>query len=122
LAQGGGMLYFAEASAEPGLDAVLARYGIQVDPGLVADDVYAIESPYLVVSHFFGDSELARDLKKAQYNLLFPTARGLTILKQGPAEVTQDSAVLTTSPNAWEVKAPTENPQRQSGDKAGSIP
>jgi gliding motility-associatede transport system auxiliary component len=122
LDQGGRMLYFAEAGAEPGLNSLLAKYGVEVDPGLVADDVYAIESPYLVVSHFFGDSELARDLKKDQYNLQFPTARGLTILKQGLAEGTQVSPVLTTSPNAWEVKAPTENPQRQSGDKAGSIP
>ena len=122
LEQGGRMLYFAEASAEPGLDAVLARSGIQVDPGLVADDVYAIDSPYLVVSHFFGDTELARDLKKAQYNLQFPTARGLTALKEGMAEGTEVAAVLTTSPNGFEVKAPTENPQRQSGAKAGSIP
>jgi hypothetical protein len=122
LGQGGRMLYFAEASAEPGLDAVLARYGIQVDPGLVADDVYAIDSPYLVVSHFFGDTELARDLKKAQYNLQFPTARGLTALKEGLAEGTDVATVLTTSPNAFEVKSPTENPERQSGAKAGSIP
>jgi ABC-type uncharacterized transport system involved in gliding motility auxiliary subunit len=122
LAQGGRMLYFAEASAEPGLDALLAKAGIQVDPGLVADDVYAIDSPYLVVSHFFGDTELARDLKKAQYNVQFPTARGLTVLREGLAEGTQVAPVLTTSPNGFEVKTPTENPKRQSGDKAGSIP
>jgi ABC-type uncharacterized transport system involved in gliding motility auxiliary subunit len=122
LGQGGRMLYFAEAGAEPGLDPLLAKAGIQVDPGLVADDVYAIDSPYLVVSHFFGDTELARDLKKAQYNLQFPTARGLTVLHEGLAEGTQVAPVLTTSPNGFEVKNPTENPQRQSGDKAGSIP
>jgi ABC-type uncharacterized transport system involved in gliding motility auxiliary subunit len=122
LGQGGRMLYFAEAAAEPGLDALLARYGIQVDPGLVADDVYAIDSPYLVVSHFFGDTELARDLKKAQYNLQFPTVRGLTALREGLAEGTQVAPVLLTSPNGFEVKTPTENPRRQSGDKAGSIP
>src|SRR5215813_8247541 len=122
LDQGGRLLYFAEADAEPGLDALLARYGVQVDPGLVADDVYAIDSPYLVVSHFFGETELARDLKRAQYNLQFPTARGLTVLKEGLAEGTQVAPVLTTSPNGFEVKAPTENPQRQSGAKAGSIP
>jgi len=122
LDQGGRMLYFAEAGAEPGLDAVLARQGVQVDPGLVADDVYAIDSPYLVVSHFFGDTELARDLKRAQYNLQFPTARGLTALKEGLAEGTEVAPVLTTSPNGFEVKTPVENPQRQSGDKAGSIP
>lgn len=122
LEQGGRMLYFAEAAAEPGLDALLARYGVQVDPGLVADDVYAIESPYLVVSHFFGDTELARDLKKAQYNLQFPTVRGLTALREGLAEGTQVAPVLLTSPNGFEVKTPAENPRRQSGDKAGSIP
>ncbi len=122
LAQGGRMLYFAEAQAEPGLDALLARYGIQVDPGLMADDVYAIDSPYLVVSHFFGETELARDLKKAQYNLQFPTVRGLTALHEGLAEGTQVAPVLLTSPNGFEVKTPTENPRRQSGDRAGSIP
>jgi hypothetical protein len=122
LDQGGRLLYFAEAGAEPGLDAVLARAGVEVDKGIVADDVYAIDSPYLVVSHFFGDTELARDLKKAQYNLQFPTARGLTVLHEGLAEGTQASPVLLTSPNAFEVTTPTENPRRQSGDKAGSIP
>jgi ABC-type uncharacterized transport system involved in gliding motility auxiliary subunit len=122
LDRGGRMLYFAEASVEPGLDSVLARYGVEVDQGLVADDVYAVDSPYLVVSHFFGDTELARDLKKGQYNLQFPTVRGLTMLHEGLAEGTQVSPVLLTSPNAFEVKAPTENPHRQSGDKAGSIP
>lgn len=122
LGQGGRMLYFAEAGAEPGLDPLLAKAGIQVDPGLVADDVYAIDSPYLVVSHFFGDTDLARDLKKAQYNLQFPTVRGLTVLHDGLPEGTQVAPVLTTSPNGFEVKSPTENPQRQSGDKAGSIP
>jgi ABC-type uncharacterized transport system involved in gliding motility auxiliary subunit len=122
LDQGGRLLYFAEADAEPGLDALLARYGVQVDPGLVADDVYAIDSPYLVVSHFFGETELARDLKRAQYNLQFPTARGLTVLKEGLAEGTQASPVVTTSSNGFEVKNPTENPQRLSGAKAGSIP
>ena len=122
LEQGGRMLYFAEAGAEPGLDPLLARYGVQVDPGLVADDVYAVDSPYLVVSHFFGDTELARDLKKAQYNLQFPTARGLTALKEGLAEGTEVAPVLTTSPNGFEVRNPVENPHRQSGDKAGSIP
>ena len=120
--QGGRMLYFAEAGAEPGLDPLLAKAGIQVDPGLVADDVYAIDSPYLVVSHFFGDTDLARDLKKAQYNLQFPTVRGLTVIHEGLPEGTQVAPVLTTSPNGFEVKSPTENPQRQSGDKAGSIP
>ena len=122
LGQGGRMLYFAEAGAEPGLDPLLAKAGIQVDPGLVADDVYAIDSPYLVVSHFFGDTDLARDLKKAQYNLQFPTVRGLTVIHDGLPEGTQVAPVLTTSPNGFEVKSPTENPQRQSGDKAGSIP
>ncbi len=122
LAQGGRMLYFAEAAVEPGLDPLLARYGIEVDPGLVADDVYAIDSPYLVVSHFFGDTELARDLKRGQYNLQFPTVRGLTVLHQGLAEGTEVAPVLLTSPNAFEVKTPTENPHRESGDKAGSIP
>ena len=122
LDQGGRVLYFAEAAAEPGLDPLLARYGVQVDPGLVADDVYAIDSPYLVVSHFFGDTELSRDLKKAQYNLQFPTVRGLTALHEGLAEGTQVSPVILTSPNGFEVKAPVENPQRQSGAKAGSIP
>ena len=64
--QGGRMLYFARPLAEPGLEPLLAPYGVQVDPGLVADDVYAVDSPYLVVSHFFGDTELVRDLKTAR--------------------------------------------------------
>ncbi len=41
---------------------------------------------------------------------------------EGLAEGTEVAPVLLTSPNGFEVKTPTENPQRQSGDKAGSIP
>ena len=119
LDQGGRLLYFAEAAVEPGLDALLARAGVQVDKGVLADDVYAIDSPYLVVSHFFGDTELARDLKKAQYNLQFPTARGLTVLHEGLAEGTQVSPVLLTSPNAFEVTHPGGEPPASERGQGG---
>jgi hypothetical protein len=38
LDQGGRLIFFAEAMAEAGLDEVLAKYGVKIEPGILADE------------------------------------------------------------------------------------
>jgi len=83
LEQGGRVLLFAEPDGESGLDELLAKYGIQLEPGLVADSRVNPDDPYIVISPFLGDHEITRALVKAQSNVLFATTRALTILKSG---------------------------------------
>ena len=122
LEQGGRLLYFAEPNTDPGLDAVLARYGVQIDPGTLVDFVDGIDNPYLIISDAFGETDLARDLKRARFNLQFPMARGLTALRTGLAEGTQVDPVVLTAPTAFELKELTETPRPENATKTGAIP
>jgi ABC-type uncharacterized transport system involved in gliding motility auxiliary subunit len=122
LEEGGRMLFFAEANREAGLDKLLAEYGVQIDPGIVADDHFADQSPYIVISTFFGEHEITRILKQTQSNVVFPTSRGLSVLTQGTAAGVKTERVVLTSPYAWEESKPDENPSRSSGEKTGQIP
>jgi ABC-type uncharacterized transport system involved in gliding motility auxiliary subunit len=121
LEEGGRMLFFAEANAEAGLDKLLAEYGIQIDNGLVADDHFAVGSPYVILSMFYSEHEITRILKEMQMNVEFPTTRGLTVLKEGLASGAHAEPVVLTSPYAWEALHPTENPSPASGEKVGQI-
>jgi ABC-type uncharacterized transport system involved in gliding motility auxiliary subunit len=120
--QGGRLTVFEEAEADGGLKSLLAAYGVEVDPGILADDRAAVGNPYILLTNFYSEHELARSLKKLQLIAQLPTARGLTVLHQGLADGVHAEPVLLTSPYAWEVKNPTEEPVRNDGDKAGSIP
>src|SRR5262249_22205090 len=71
LEQGGRLLFFVEPGAEPGLETLLATYGVQVDQGQVAEYVQGVPSPYMIVSDGFGDTELARETKRARFDLQF---------------------------------------------------
>jgi hypothetical protein len=122
LEEGGRMLFFAEANADAGLDKLLAEYGVQIDPGIVADDRFAVESPYVVLSMFYGDHEMTRILKEMQMNVEFPTSRGLSVLKEGIGAGVKAEPVVLTSPFAWEELTPDANPSPSSGEKTGQIP
>ena len=122
LGEGGRMLMFFDALLEPGLETVLAPYGLQVDPGIVADEEYAVGSPYVVATHFYGDHEMVRQLSSLQVNVEFPTARGFTLLKNGLLPGVHDEPVVMTSSNAWEELDPANEPHRSPGERAGSIP
>jgi ABC-type uncharacterized transport system involved in gliding motility auxiliary subunit len=122
LEEGGRMLFFAEANREAGLDKLLAEYGVQIDPGIVADDHFADQSPYVVMSLFYGDHEITQILKQTQSNVEFPTSRGLSVLTEGTASGVKTERVVLTSPYAWIETNPTENPSRSSGEKTGQIP
>ena len=122
LAEGGRMLVFVDALLEPGLDSLLAPYGVKVDPGIVADEEYGVGSPLVVATHFYGDQEMVRELARLELNVQFPTARGLTILKEGLLSGAHPEAVVLTSSNAWEELEPQNEPKKSPGERAGSIP
>jgi ABC-type uncharacterized transport system involved in gliding motility auxiliary subunit len=122
LAQGGRLVYLAEVGAEPGLDAVLARYGVQVDPGLVADARVNPENPFIVITPFFGEHPITSLLSKAKANVVLPTARSLSVLKEGILDGVTTTPVLLSTPYAWLESSISENPSLDSGEKAGSLP
>lgn len=122
LDQGGRMLFFADANSEAGLDKILAGFGIEIDKGIVADDKLAVNSPYVVMSQFYGEHEIARLLKQLSMTVLFPMSRGLTVLREGLPEGVKAEAVVLTSPFAWVETKPDDNPSPSDGEKTGQIP
>ena len=122
LSQGGRMLVFVDALLEPGLEPLLAPYGVKVDPGIVADEEYAVGSPFIVATHFYGDQEMVRDLKRLQVNVQFPTARGLTLTKEGTLPGILPEVVVSTSSSAWEESTPGNEPSPSPGERQGTIP
>jgi ABC-type uncharacterized transport system involved in gliding motility auxiliary subunit len=122
LAEGGRMLLFVDALLEPGLDPLLAPYGVRVDPGIVADEEYGVGSPFIVATHFYGEHEMVRELSRLQVNVEFPTARGFTLLKEGLLPGVRVEPVVMTSSSAWEQLEPGNAPHRSPGERAGSIP
>lgn len=121
LAQGGRMLYFAEFNAEPKLDALLAEYGVEVDKGLAADPQFNSGNPYALVSAFYSEHELTRPLMQLKLNVKFPTARSLTVLRQGTAEGVKAEPVVLTSPFAWVETTPASDATPSDGEKSGQL-
>jgi len=123
LEEGGRVVFFADTNVESGLDDLLQEYGVQVDPGMVADSQFMVRSPYIVIAPFLQEHEIGRSLKARQLiNLQFPTVRGLTLLRQGQAEGVKAEPVVLTSPQAWVETQPSNNPVPDPGEKSGSIP
>lgn len=122
LFEGGRLAVFLDAEVDGGLKALLASYGVEADPGVLADDHAAATNPYVLLTHFYSDAELGRILKRFNLIAQLPTARGLTVLHEGLLTGVHAEPVLLTSPHAWEQRALTSEPQRQDADKAGSIP
>ncbi|HYV45297.1 MAG TPA: Gldg family protein, partial [Myxococcaceae bacterium] len=121
LAEGGRLALFVDEKVTTGLDKVLADFGLQVDPGLVADPNPQVESPYDVLSVFYGSHEITRLLRSAPLITQFFTTRGITLLRDGvPAGVKAEPLVLS-SPEAWEETVPDQNPQPSNGEKTGQI-
>ena len=121
LAQGGRMLYFADANAEPKLDALLAEYGVEVDKGIAADPQFNSGNPYALVSAFYSEHELTRPLRQLKLNIEFPTARSLTVLRQGMAEGVKAEPVVLTSPFAWVETTPAADATPSDGEKSGQL-
>lgn len=121
LGSGGRMLYFAEVGAEPKLDALLAEYGVQVDPGVVGDTQYNAGNPFVIASLFYGEHDISRPLQQAKLNTAFATARGLTVLRAGMAPGVKAQAVVLTSPYGWVESTPGSDATPSDGEKTGQI-
>lgn len=121
LAQGGRMLYFADFNAEPKLDALLAEYGVEVDKGIAADPQFNSGNPYALVSAFYSEHELTRPLRQLKLNIEFPTARSLTVLRQGMAEGVKAEPVVLSSPFAWVETTPAADATPSDGEKSGQL-
>ena len=116
------MMVFAETQVDGGLDKLLAKYGVQVDNGIVADRQFAVESPYNVVSLFYGEHEITDILKKLQMNVQLPTPRGLSVLHEGLLDGVEAKPVVLSSPFAWEELTPNDRPEPNDGEKQGQLP
>ncbi|WP_224368412.1 GldG family protein [Hyalangium versicolor] len=121
LAAGGRMLYFAEANSEPKLDELLGEYGVEVDKGIAADPQFNAGNPYMIVSLFYGEHELTQPLRQRKLNLQFPTARSLTVLRQGMAAGVKVESVVLTSPFAWVETTPAADATPSDGEKSGQL-
>lgn len=122
LEQGGRLVYLAEVGAEPDLDALLAKYGVQVDPGLVADSKVNPENPFIVITPFFGEHEITRLLSKSQANVVLPTTRSLSLLKEGVLDGVKAEPLVLSTQYAWLETSISENPALDSGEKSGTLP
>jgi ABC-type uncharacterized transport system involved in gliding motility auxiliary subunit len=122
LSEGGRVLVFAEAGVELGLDKLLGQYGVQIDPGILADAQFAVQSPYNVVSIFYGEHEIVELLRVRPMNVQFATARGLTVLKEGLLDGVSAKPAVLSSPFAWLETTPNEMPEPSEGEKQGQIP
>ena len=126
LDEGGRLLYFTEPNTDAGEDMakLLADYGFALDPGTLVDDRVFNRTPYFLVSAppFYKDHELTRPLTERQLNLMFLTARGITVRSEGTLPGVKAEPVITTSPFAWEESLPNDDPQRSPGERTGNIP
>jgi ABC-type uncharacterized transport system involved in gliding motility auxiliary subunit len=122
LEAGGRLLYFAEGGAEMGLDAVLAKYGIQIDHGLVADTRQQPETPFTIVTATYGEHETVRPLATAATMTVFDTVRSLTVLRQGMLAGVSPVPLVLTAPSAFVKRDPSDPPADITGEKAGQMP
>ena len=121
LEQGGRLIYFAEAQGEPELTSLLAKYGAQIEPGVVADSKVNPEQPYIVYTPFFGDHEITRLLQKKQENVVFATSRSVTQLKEGTLPDLKLAPLVLTTPYAWVETSLSENPQKDAEERTGQL-
>ncbi len=121
LEQGGRLIYFAEAQAEPELTSLLAKYGAQIEPGIVADSKVNPEQPYIVYSPFFGDHEITKLLQKGQQNVVFATSRAITQLKEGTLPDLTLAPLVLSTPYAWVETSMGENPTKDPEERTGQL-
>ncbi len=121
LDEGGRLLYFAESGAEPKLDALLAKYGVQVEPGTVADSKVNPEQPFVVYTPFLTEHELTSLLFKQKANVLFATTRALTLLKEGTLPDLTSVALVLTTPYAWVESDLSKEPKLDASERSGQL-
>lgn len=122
LEQGGRLVMFGETAQEPNLDPLLAKYGLQLDPGLVADRSANASQPYVLVGGSLSDHPIVAPLKqKNAENTVFVGARAITVLREGAAPGVTTKPLVLTGPQAWEESAPSEDPTLDPGEKTGQL-
>ncbi len=121
LEEGGRLLVFAEPLVETGLEPLLAKYGLELEPGIVADSKVSPEQPYFIISPFFGEHEVTKLLSRAKVNVIFATARAITVLKTGLLPRVVTTPLVLTSPYAWIESTPNQDPQPDSGERQGQL-
>lgn len=122
LEQGGRLVYLADQSANPGLEPLLAKYGIMVDKGMVVDPQTNPQSPFVVATPVFGDHEITSLLKRSRVMVQFPGSRAFAMLKEGTLPGVTTTPIVLTLPSAWVETNPNENSALDPGEKAGSVP
>jgi len=124
-AQGGHLGIFLEPEVDPGLDPLLAQYGVQADDDVVVDPSPAAQilgSPVSPIVLPSSAHEISRDL--ADSALIFPTTRSLVALTKAPVTPTP---LALTGREAWgetDVKGVFERgvARRDPGEKVGPLP
>lgn len=109
LAAGGQVVCLLSSAQTPNLTALLARYGIQVQPGLAADmERYYLNTPYAFFPLADTSVDLAADLS-GDAPVLFYGAVGMTLTEPEDPDLSV-SSFLTTSSSGYVV---TEEGQTQ---------
>lgn len=121
LGQGGRLMYFADFDAKSGLEPLLARYGIEIADGVVADGLNE-KNPYRAVG-FPTDHEVSAVLKKLGANMLIDSSRALIPLREGTLPGVVTTPVLLSSPMSWVETTPEAGPPVTSdGERTGALP
>jgi ABC-type uncharacterized transport system involved in gliding motility auxiliary subunit len=121
LKAGGSLMVFTEPGAALGLDELLGHFGVQFEPGLVADAKFNPDQPYGVVTPFFGDHPITRPLSNAHLNVFFASTSAITLLHQGLLPGVKVEPLVLTTPYAWIEATPTAHPTLDSGERSGQL-
>ncbi|MFT3708122.1 MAG: GldG family protein [Archangium sp.] len=121
LAQGGRLLVFLEPGGDLGLSALFAQFGVQAEPGIVADAKVNPDNPYLVYTPFLQEHEISAQLMAQQSNVFFPTTRAITRLGTGMLDGLVANPLVLTTPYAWVETSLGENPTRDEGERSGQL-
>ncbi|RKG89673.1 GldG family protein [Corallococcus terminator] len=121
LGEGGRLLYFTDVGSVDGLGLFLADYGVQVDEGVAADSQFNAGNPFVLVSNFFGKHVITRPLQERAFNVQLPTARSLTLFREGFLPGVTVEPVLLSSPYAWVETRPQEDATPSDGEKMGQL-
>ncbi|MCE9668243.1 GldG family protein [Myxococcus stipitatus] len=121
LTQGGRVLYFTDAGLRDGLGELLAEYGIQVDEGVAADAQYNSGNPYVLRTPFYGPHDIVRPLQQRGLNVELPTARSLSLLREGLADGVRVEPLIHTSQHGWVETNPEKDAVPSDGEKTGQL-
>lgn len=114
--KGGNLLWLLEPGTSPGLDAVAAKFGLTLQPGMLVDP--SSQHPAIVSITHYGKHALTSSLD--QLVTLFPQAGGLKVT---PPPGWQAAPLLITHPQAWSETGPVQGEVKfdESSDVSGPL-